>query len=107
MDARVDPYGRGPGKPPGVVIPWFDGDRLALVKIRQPEGGRFQRERRSTSKRSATARRSIPAPAVIDPASRWSSSEGEFDALLLGQALGDLAAVVTLGSASARPEDRP
>ena len=22
----------------GVVIPWFDGDRLALVKIRQPEG---------------------------------------------------------------------
>ena len=32
-------------------------------------------------------------------------TEGEFDALLLGQALGDLAAVVTLGSASAKPED--
>jgi hypothetical protein len=30
--------------------------------------------------------------------------EGEFDALLLGQALTDLAAVVTLGSASTRPE---
>ena len=30
--------------------------------------------------------------------------EGEFDALLLGQALGDLAAVVTLGSASSKPE---
>ena len=30
--------------------------------------------------------------------------EGEFDALLLGQELADLAAVVTLGSASARPE---
>src|SRR5438477_634121 len=22
----------------GIVIPWFDGDRLALLKIRQPEG---------------------------------------------------------------------
>jgi hypothetical protein len=31
-------------------------------------------------------------------------TEGEFDALLLGQELGELAAVVTLGSASARPE---
>ena len=30
--------------------------------------------------------------------------EGEFDALLLGQELGDLAAVVTLGSASSRPD---
>ncbi len=29
--------------------------------------------------------------------------EGEFDALCLGEALGELAAVVTLGSASARP----
>jgi hypothetical protein len=31
-------------------------------------------------------------------------TEGEFDALLLGQELADLADVVTLGSASARPD---
>ena len=31
-------------------------------------------------------------------------TEGEFDALSLGEALGELAAVVTLGSASARPD---
>ncbi len=27
-----------PGRPRGIVIPWFDGDRLTLVKVRQPEG---------------------------------------------------------------------
>jgi hypothetical protein len=32
------------------------------------------------------------------------AGEGELDALLLGQELGDLAAVVTLGSASIKPE---
>src|SRR5262249_13869408 len=26
------------GWPCGIVIPWFDRDRLALVKVRQPEG---------------------------------------------------------------------
>ena len=55
-------------------------------------------------KRSGTARRSIQAPRRSGPARRWSLSEGEFDALLLGQELGELAAVVTLGSASTRPE---
>ena len=55
-------------------------------------------------KRSATAPRCFRPPPSSAPASRWSIVEGEFDALLLAQALGDLAAVVTLGSASARPE---
>ena len=50
------------------------------------------------------ARRSFRPPRSFDLASRWSIAEGEFDALLLGQALGDLAAVVTLGSASSKPE---
>ena len=49
-------------------------------------------------------RRLFPSPAVIEPGRPLIIAEGELDALLLGQALGDLAAVVTLGSASARPE---
>ncbi len=55
-------------------------------------------------KRSATGPGSSPTPPSSSPANRWSSSEGEFDALLLGQELHDLAAVVTLGSASSRPD---
>jgi hypothetical protein len=82
----------------GVVIPWWDGDRLSLVKIRQPEG---------TKPKYAEAYRDrpriFPGPAVIEPCRLLIISEGEFDALLLAQELGDLAAVVTLGSASARP----
>ena len=63
---------------------------------------------RSTSKRTATGPRSFRPPPPSSPASRWSIAEGEFDALLLGQALGDLAAVVTLGivhRAGPRPID--
>ena len=45
-----------------------------------------------------------PGPETIRPGRPLVVVEGEFDALCLGEALGDLAAVVTLGSASARPE---
>jgi hypothetical protein len=45
----------------------------------------------------------FPSPAIIRPGKPLIIVEGEFDALLLGQALGDLASVVTLGSASSRP----
>src|SRR5262249_47495322 len=41
---------------------------------------------------------------AIEPGRPLIIAEGEFDALLLGQDLHDLAAVVTLGSASSRPE---
>jgi hypothetical protein len=83
----------------GVVIPWFGGDRLALVKIRQPEG--------SKPKYAEAFRdrpRIFPDPAVIEPGAPLVIVEGEFDALLLGQELRDLAAAVTLGSASSRPD---
>jgi DNA primase len=46
----------------------------------------------------------FPAPSVVRPGKPLAIVEGEFDALLLGQELADLAAVVTLGSASSRPE---
>jgi hypothetical protein len=83
----------------GVTIPWFDGDRLALVKVRQPEG---------VKPKYAEAFRDrpgiFPDPAVIEPGRPLVITEGEFDALLLGQELRDLAEVVTLGSASSKPE---
>jgi DNA primase len=83
----------------GVVIPWFDGDRLALAKIRQPEG-------RSPKYAEAFRDRPTLYPGLegIRRDAPLVATEGEFDALLLGQELGELAAVVTLGSASARPE---
>jgi DNA primase len=84
---------------PGVVIPWFDGDRLTHVKIRQPEGAK---------PKYAEAYRDRPAVyralGVIQPGHPLIIVEGDFDALLVGQELGDLAAVVTLGSASSRPD---
>ncbi len=46
----------------------------------------------------------FPSMATIRPGATLIVTEGEFDALLLGQELGELAAVVTLGSASTQPE---
>ena len=83
----------------GVVIPWFDGDRLALVKIRQPEGSKPKYAEAFRDRPGI-----FPDPAVIEPGGPLVIVEGEFDALLLGQELRDLAAVVTLGSASSRPD---
>jgi hypothetical protein len=45
-----------------------------------------------------------PSMATIRPPAPLVIVEGEFDALLLGQELADLASVVTLGSSSSRPE---
>ena len=92
-----------------MVIPWFQRGRLALVKIRLPDEWREQSPsravRRSTWKPSATrpASSAIPAPRHPPRPPAGIVTEGEFDALCLGEALGELAAVVTLGSASARP----
>jgi Toprim-like len=83
----------------GIVIPWLDGDRFCLVKIRQPEG---KRPKYAEALRDRPAM--FPAPSVVRPGKPLIAVEGEFDCLLLAQKLADLAAVVTLGSASARPE---
>lgn len=81
----------------GVVIPWLDGDRLAMVKIRQPEG---------TGPKYAEAFRDRPAfypgPEAIRPGMPLIVVEGEFDAMLMGQELADLASVITTGSSSTR-----
>jgi DNA primase len=91
--------GRRHWRASGVVIPWLDGDRLTMVKIRQPEG---RKPKYAEAFRDRTA--IYPAASVVRPGKPLVVVEGEFDALLLGQELTDLAAVVTLGSASARPE---
>jgi DNA primase len=82
----------------GVVIPWVDRGRLAMVKIRRPSGTRKYVE-------AFRDRPSIfPTPEAVCPGKPLVVTEGEFDALLLAQALGELAAVATLGSASSKPE---
>src|SRR5262249_28373405 len=65
-------------KASGITIPWWDRDRLALVKIRQP-GGR-------TPKYAEAFRdcpRIYPGLQTIRPGAPLIIVEGEFDALLL------------------------
>jgi hypothetical protein len=84
----------------GWVIPWFEGGRLALVKIRRPEGGRFKYVEAFRDRPSL-----YPDRRVIRPGRPLVIVEGDFDALRLGQELAELAAVVTLGCASTtKPE---
>jgi hypothetical protein len=85
----------------GWVIPWFVGDRLALVKIRQPDD---RRPKYVEAYRKPARLICYPAAAAIRPGRPLVITEGELDALVLGEVLGDLASAVTLGSASARPE---
>ena len=88
------PYGNGDKakRRCGWVIPWFDGERLAKVQIRQPKG---------TEPKYAEAFRDqsalYPGSEAIREGRPLVIAEGEFDRLLLAQELRDLAAVVTLG----------
>src|SRR5271157_3796602 len=84
----------------GVVIPWFDRDRLALVKIRDPDAPKPKRYKEAFRDRPGI----YPCPEAIRPGWPLIIGEGELDALLLGQELRDLAAVVTLGPSSNRPD---
>lgn len=81
----------------GLIIPWFDGDRLAMVKVRQPAD---RKPKYIEAFRDGP--RTYPSLRMVRPGAPLILVEGEFDALLLGQELGDSAAVVTLGSASSR-----
>jgi DNA primase len=84
----------------GWVLPWFAPGRLVLVKIRQPDG---RPPKYAEAFRDPARLVCYPGPETIRPGRPLVIVEGEFDALCLGEALEDLAAVVTLGSASARP----
>lgn len=84
----------------GVSIPWFDGDRLALVKLRQPEGAkpRYVEAFRDRP-------RIYPSPEAIQPGRPLIVVEGEFDCMLLDQQLHDVASVITLGGAASRLDE--
>jgi len=81
----------------GSVIPWFDGDRLAKINVRQPDGAKPK------YKQPYEDRTTFYAPFEIRPGRPMILVEGEADCLLVGQELRDHANVVTLGSASRRP----
>jgi hypothetical protein len=85
----------------GVVIPWFAGDALALVKVRQPDAvmPKYSEVFRDRARHLGL----YPGHEAICRSRPLVIAEGEFDALLLAQVLGELAAVVTLGSASEPP----
>lgn len=112
-DARLGWIGPGvdgvPWKAPGVVVPWFAGPRLALVKVRPPDSWRErQPAERQPPKyveafRDPAALTFYPGREAIRPGRPLVIVEGEFDALCLGEALKELAAVITLGSASVEP----
>jgi hypothetical protein len=85
-----------------VVVPWFLRGRLALAKLRQP-GGRSPKYVEAF--RDPARLVCYPGPEIIKPGRPAIIVEGELDALLLAQELAPLdVSVLTLGSASARPE---
>jgi hypothetical protein len=85
----------------GVVIPWFSSGRLALVKVRQPEG---RKPKYAEVFRDPARLICYPGPETIRTGRPLIVTEGEFDCMLLSQNLSYLdVSVVTLGSASARP----
>jgi hypothetical protein len=91
-----------PGGPLGLVVPWYVGGELALIKLRQPEGRRPKY--RQIFIDPALHAGIFPDPEDVRPGRPLIIAEGEFDALLLAQELEDLdVGVITLGSASMRP----
>jgi hypothetical protein len=93
------PTGAGSGvRRSGVAIPWFDGQRLTMVKLRQPDG---------VSPKYVEVYRDeptlFPGRSAVIPGRPLVIVEGELDTLLLGEQVGDLVSVVTLGSASSGP----
>lgn len=83
---------------PGIAIPWFHGDRLASINVRRLDGVTWMKYKEAFRDR----RRVYPSLAAIRAGRPLVIVEGEFDCLLLAQELGDVACVITLGSASSR-----
>lgn len=80
----------------GLSVPWFDGGRLALLKVRRLDG------RKPKYIDVYRDRPAVYAPRGVRDGFPLVLVEGEFDALLLDQELRDHADVVTLGSASGK-----
>jgi len=81
----------------GLVIPWHERGRLAMVKIRPPDG--------SGGPKYVEAFRDRPSlyiAAPIRPGRPLILVEGELDALIVAQEAGEWAGVASLGSASGK-----
>jgi DNA primase len=89
------------GKPSGIVIPWYEAGRLTFLKLRQPDSPEVSKYRELFRDHPTI----YPNPEAIRAGKPLLICEGEFDALLLGQELADLASVATLGSSSNRPTE--
>ena len=87
--------------PSGIIIPWFDGSEITMINVRRAEGAPKYLAVRG-SRRGGI----FPGREVIVNRRAVVIVEGELDALLMGQELRDMAAVVTLGGASNRPSTR-
>ncbi len=81
----------------GIVVPWFDRDRLAMAKVRRLDDGKPK-----YAEAFRDRPRVFPPLEAIRPGLPLVVVEGEFDALLLHQLIVDFACVATLGSASDR-----
>ena len=87
--------------PRGSVIPWFDRRDVALINVRRPKG-----DPKYVAILGSRRGGLSPGRARIVTGKPLIIVEGEFDALLLHQELGGSPAVVTVGSASAKPIPR-
>ncbi len=82
----------------GITIPWSLQGAVTAINVRRPQGS----EKYKLVKGSA--RQGLFLGDAIVPGRPTLLVEGEFDALLGWQAVGDLINVATLGSATARPD---
>jgi Toprim-like len=87
-----------PGQPAGLFIPWIDAGRMVKLTVRQATG--LEPKYREVYRDGPVC---FPSPAAILPGVPLIVCEGEFDALLLAQELGEAARVITTGSAAFRP----
>lgn len=78
----------------GIVIPWTVDGRVERIQIRRRQG---EPRYLLVQQRSPLV---YPSPETIVPGRPLVFVEGELDALLLGQELGEAASVITVGSAA-------
>jgi hypothetical protein len=81
--------------PVGLVIPLIHGGQVERVRIRRPEGDPRYYLLSGSSTRAVVIYNRQPVTLLV---------ESELDAMLLQQEAGDLANVVALGNAQARPD---
>jgi DNA primase len=96
-----------PWNPPGVVIPYLRAARVVWLKVRASDGWRGAFPEANRPPKYIGLKQPCPGlypgPEVIRAGRAVVVVEGELDALCLTSVLGDAAAVVTLGGASAGP----